>query len=388
MPSLLDTLTPALKVLAEEVDVLPATGVAVEDLQQPDIDEIEDKILDRGFNKIDMIVETPNQDLYRPTPPLPRSERHLFRYFLDGTRQSYFIGTAIEHNRTTPIQLAQIGAAVVRREDDGRLSTVISKRKILLLLSKQQLSDAVWNKLAEACQAHVEHLQLLDISEEDILNGPPLEHIDLRSRGGGKVNYAMHLLEIELADQVQCCEDEWMIVDGSLKFAPSIEAPQVIGVAKSFSKEPQFDLKLGRRREKFNITQLLARLPAEHRTVVFRGYNGRVAFWYVRLREQGQVDYPLMGVVKVELLRKGDEPVDSELADLLSRVLVAERYVTPYGKDRRWHAHLYPIYMAEQVVKNSLLSREVIMGSVRWESLLNRERGIEYGRSNERTASE
>lgn len=375
MRDLLDTLTPALQVLAEEVDVLPATGIAVEDLQQPDIDELEDKILDRGFTKIDMIVESPSQELYRRTPPLPRHERHLFRYFLDGSRQSYFIGTAIEHDRTTPIQLAQVGAAIVHREDDGRLSTVISRRKILLLLSKQQLSDAVWNKLAEACHAHAEHLELVDISEEDILNGPTTEHIDLRSRGGGKVNYAMHKLEIELAEHVPHQPDAWMIVDGSVKFTPSIEAPYVIGVAKSFSKEPQFDLKIGRRHEKFNITQLLARLPAEHRTAVFSGYNGAVAFWYVRLREQGQVDYPLMGVVKVELLRKDDTPVDSELADLLSRALVAERYVTPHGKDRRWHAHLYPIYMAEQVVKNSLLSREVIMASVRWHHLLRNKGG-------------
>lgn len=375
MNTILNKLAPALKVLAEAVDVLPATGVAVEDLQQPDIDELEDKILERGFTKIDMIAEAPGRDLYRPTPPLPRRERHLFRYFLDGSRQSYFIGTAIEHDRTTPIQLAQIGAAIVRREDDGRLSTVISKRKLLLLLSKQQLSDAVWDRLVEACSPHAEHLELLDISEEDSLNGPPTEHIDLRSRGGGKVNYAMHQLEIELADQVPHKPDAWLVVDGSVKFTPSIQAPYVIGVAKSFSKEPQFDLKLGRHREKFNITQLLANLPAEHRTAVFSGYKGTVAFWYVRLREQGQVDYPLMGVVKVELLRKDETPIDTELADLLSRALVAERYVTPHGKDRRWHAHLYPIYMAEQVVKNSLLSREVIMGSIRWHHLLKAKGG-------------
>lgn len=118
-----------------------------------------------------------------------------------------------------------------------------------------------------------------------------------------------------------------------------------------------------------NITQLIADLPAEHRTAVFSAYSGLVAFWYLRLREQGQVDYPLMGVVKVEMLNQGGEAIDTELADMISRALVGERYVTPYGRDSRWHAHLYPIYMAEQVVKNSFLSKEVIVSSINWDIL-------------------
>ncbi len=80
-----------------------------------------------------------------------------------------------------------------------------------------------------------------------------------------------------------------------------------------------------------------------------------MAFWYVRLREQGEVDYPLMGVVKVELPCPDRTPVASELIDLLSSTLVAERNVTPHGRDRRWHRHLYPIFQAEQAITDLAL---------------------------------
>jgi hypothetical protein len=91
-----------------------------------------------------------------------------------------------------------------------------------------------------------------------------------------------------------------------------------------------------------------------------------VVFWYVRLREQRHLDYPLMGVVKAELVNPSQEPVPSELVDELSRALVAERSVTPHGQDRRWHAHIYPIFLAERAVKENLLSREVVQQFLRW----------------------
>jgi hypothetical protein len=78
------------------------------------------------------------------------------------------------------------------------------------------------------------------------------------------------------------------------------------------------------------------------------------------------VDYPLMGVVKVELPCPTQRPVEAELADLLSRTLVAERNVTPHGRDRRWHCHLYPIFLAEQAIKARFYSRDVMAGLIRW----------------------
>jgi hypothetical protein len=82
--------------------------------------------------------------------------------------------------------------------------------------------------------------------------------------------------------------------------------------------------------------------------------------------EQKDVDYPLMGVVKVELPCPDRKPVPANLVDLLSRALVAERSVSPYGLDRRWHCHIYPIFIAEQTIKNRFFSQQVLMGAIRW----------------------
>ena len=79
MANPLSGLKPALEVLARNVDILPATGQAVEDLLRPDHEEVEDSILSREDKRIDVIGERPNRALYVPTPPLPRPERHLFR---------------------------------------------------------------------------------------------------------------------------------------------------------------------------------------------------------------------------------------------------------------------------------------------------------------------
>jgi hypothetical protein len=91
-----------------------------------------------------------------------------------------------------------------------------------------------------------------------------------------------------------------------------------------------------------------------------------VVVWYVRLREQRHLDYPLMGVVKVEFPNPTGEAVPSDLIDMLSSAIVAERQVTPHGKDVRWHAHLYPIYLAEQAVKMGFVSTEVLKAGLKW----------------------
>jgi len=102
---------------------------------------------------------------------------------------------------------------------------------------------------------------------------------------------------------------------------------------------------------------------------VFAARSGAVAVWYVRLREQRHLDYPLMGVVKVELPRHDPSPVPSDLVDRLSSAIVAERQSTPHGRDVRWHAHLYAIFLAEQAVKNGFVSSEVLKAGLRWPEL-------------------
>jgi hypothetical protein len=344
-------LTPALDLLGNNLNILPATGSAVEDLQHPDADEIEDVLINREVGEVTAFAEIPQpsiSNLYRPTPPLSRREKHLFRFFIDGSLRTYFLATGIESTR----------------------SVLDSRHKILLLVPRgsRGVSDTLWTQL-ERLRTSDGFFEPIDVTTPDVISGQdrPDRPVDLRNKAGGKARHRMHRLEIDIIQATDGLRDEdhWLILDGAVKLDEFIKTPFLIGVAKSFRKDPQFYFGR-RRRQRKDVTAILAGLPHAHRTVAFSAHNGQVAFWYVRLREQKELDYPLMGVIKVELPRPDRTPVEAELADLLSRALVAERNVTPYGRDRRWHCHLYPIFIAEQVIKNHFFSQQVLMGAIRW----------------------
>lgn len=373
MPNPLSSITPLLDLLSKEIKILPATGGAVEELQHPDQEEIEDIVINKDVETVTSFAETPEpnpQNIYRKTPLLHRTKNHLFRFFIDGSIRTYFLGTGLEGTRAFPIELAQIGSVVIKREDDGELRVLDHKHRIILLLPKQNqgISDTVWEQIRKLEKP--DNFEVIDFTLPDRLADTKK---DPRDKAGAKARSLMHKLEIELINSTNSFRNEntWLILDGAVKFVEEDiwnswkQNPYLIGVAKSFRKDPMFQF--GKRAsQRKDITSILAGLPHAHRTVAFSAYEGQVAFWYVRLREQRELDYPLMGVVKVELPCPDRKPVPSELADLISSALVAERNVTPYGLDRRWHSSLYPIYIAEQVVKNRFFSREVLMGGIKW----------------------
>lgn len=366
MPNPLRDITPILNLLGEGLRILPATGGATEELLHPDHDEIDDAIANREVDIIESFAEEPEPkypNIYRPTPPLYRKDKHLFRFFIDGSIRVYFLGTGIEGNRSFPIELAQIGSAVVKREDDGKVKVFTHAQKVLLLLPKSGgISDTLWNKII-----NIEKPDWLEIHDYTLPDPYSDTKKDPRDKAGAKARHLMHELEIELIKYTDGIRDEnnWLILDGAVKLTDFIKAPYLIGVAKSFSKNPVFQF--GRRTtQRKDITSILAGLKHAHRTVAFSSHDNQVAFWYVRLREQKEVDYPLMGVVKVELPCPDRKPIPSELADLISRALVAERNVSPYGLDRRWHCSIYPIYIAEQVIKTRFFSKDVLMGCIKW----------------------
>jgi len=372
MPSRSDWINPALKLLSENLDgVLPATGGAVEDMELPDIDEMEDMLINKDNKEITEFLETPTpsiNNIYRPTPPIFRKQNHFYRYFIDGSIRTYYLATGIEGNRSFPIEMAQIGSAVMKRDDNGNVRSLDVQNRILLLIPKGPLgiSDTVWNALKKL-NTPDGFFQVIDTTERNA-NAPQEPTIEnMRTRAGGIARNRMHKLEIaiiEKTDQLRG-EDKWLILDGAVKLDEFINAPYMIGVAKNFRKDPEFRFGKGPNARK-DITSILAGLPYAHRTVAFSSQGRQVAFWYVRLREQKEVDYPLMGVVKVELPRPDRTPVSAEMADLISSTLVAERNVTPHGRDKRWHCHLYPIFQAEQAIKNRFYSSDVLMGMIRW----------------------
>ncbi|MGQ9554659.1 MAG: hypothetical protein ACUVWR_11150 [Anaerolineae bacterium] len=366
-----EALRSVVTLLSDNLTVLPAVGGAVEDLQHPDVEELDDLLVNAETREVTEFLEQPMPtlaELYRPTPPLFRSEHHLYRYFIDGSLRTYYVATGIEGNRSFPIELAQIGATLMRREDDGRVKPLATRHRILLLLPKGQLgvSDTVWASL-KRLNTPDGFFQVVDTTERNANTPEEATVENLRTRAGGIARNRMHRLEIELIGETDGVRDDssWLILDGAVKLDEFIRSPYLIGVAKNFRKDPEFRFGRGRP-TRLDITRLLAGLPYAHRTAAFSSHGGQVAFWYVRLREQKEVDYPLMGVVKVELPRPERSPVAAGLADLISRTLVAERNVTPHGCDKRWHCHLYPIFLAEEAIKSLFYSNDVLMGALRW----------------------
>lgn len=364
-------LQPAITLLSNSLDILPAVGGAVEDLLAPDVDELEDMLVNAESREVTEFLETPTPDvrnLYRPTPPLYRPQKHLYRYFIDGSLRTYYLATGVEGNRSFPIELAQIGAAVMQRDERGTVRPLATQQRILLLLPRGPLgvSDTVWNQLKKL-DASDGSFEVIDTTEKSAMTPTEATVESLRTRAGGIARNRMHRLEIAMIERTDGLrgDDAWLILDGAVKLDEFIKTPHMIGVAKNFRKDPEFRFGRGTGK-RLDITRILAGLPYASRTAAFSAHGGQVAFWYVRLREQREVDYPLMGVVKVELPRPDRTPVTAEEADLLSRALVAERNVTPHGRDNRWHCHLYPIFLAEEAIKNGFYSKDVLMGMIRW----------------------
>jgi len=125
----------ALRVLCTEAQVLPATGQAVVDMVMPDAEEIYDRAISGGA-RVEQLWETDVRGLRRDVRPIPRREEHGFRYFVDGSTKTYFIGTVLEDDRTSPVQLSQVGAAIVQREDDGRVKVAGARHSFLVTVEK------------------------------------------------------------------------------------------------------------------------------------------------------------------------------------------------------------------------------------------------------------
>ncbi len=374
-------LEPALVALSDGPEILPATGQAQEYLQQFDVDEYYDRIRTEDDKKVSEVMESPGGKLYVDVPPLPRTEQHVFQYFVDGSVRTFFLGTLVEHERNTPILLGQIGAAAVKREDDGRVHVAALRKQIILLLNKDQVSDAVWNRAEAALRSTraTVPMRLVDTKEDDQYNSSKSfgNNKEPRSRAAHKANWEMRLLERELVRDLLTEHDatgSYVAIDGGLgkEFKLNEFNRGFLGVVKNFSKEQVFELTSRGRTLRLSLFQLLANLKVNQRTAAFARGDGHVVFWYLRIRPQSHLEYPLMGVIKVEYPNPRRELVDSELINYLSRALVAERSVTPHGKDRRWHAHLYPIYLAEQVIKNGFYSNEVLQAGIKWPGLERR----------------
>jgi hypothetical protein len=302
--------------------------------------------------------------------PLHRKEKHVFRFFLDGSLKTYYLGDYILPAFSFPILVGEIAAACLFRQDDGTLNIPANgfRRRICLLLpNKSLLPDELQRELDELDETFESHDGLkveLQYTEER-------ESKDWRSSLRAKGISEMHNTEIQLAKDIRKDPEEgWLIIDGAIRKEAFLDLKNVIGLAKSFSRFPLFTIE---RNITLDIVKLIADLREGERTLIFRQttkegdsekkVKDKLGFWYLRLRAGKWLENPLQGVVKVEM--KIEENIASsetiELVNEISRALLAERTVSPYPTPR-WHVHIYPIYAAESYIKSNFLSQYYLRG--------------------------
>lgn len=365
------TLQTIMSVVSDQLELIPATEGAIEEMTFVGEEERDDTKLCEENLLVETVLEVPKPIWkYRTVKPIYRAEDHFFRYFMDGSYRHYFLATGLEHDRATPIFLAQIAIVVLQRNSDGRLSIVpeFKYHEWHLLLAKSRISDIAWNRILEATQQAGFNITMQDISETDELTGSLQDGHDLRQRGQTKTRYIMGIREIEIAQHFrESNPGAWLIKDGVISIGAGrrgIQTTKIIGVAKNFTSVQKFFTQDGKTRKNESVVSLLGNLPVDHRTPVYEGYGGKTGFWYVRLRTSLQMLYPLYGVLKVEIPVIESQPLTTDLVDEISGALIGERFVTPYGSDDRWHSHLYPIYQAEHASKQCFYSTEVIQGCI------------------------
>lgn len=228
MTSPLSFLGPAIELIGTNAHVLPATGGAFEDMARPDVEEADDRFLgsktdaQEGFQDF---AETPApdwRDLYRKTPPVFRNEKHVFRYFCDGSIKTYFIGTVIEGERSYPLELTQIGSAIVHRKEDGTLDVAKFERQILLLVPHTGgggISESLFTELRKLANPL---FRVIDVEIPDDLSKA---RQDPRDKAGAKARFEMHLLETRLITEFadRRAPEEWTVIDGGVRRLKSTE---------------------------------------------------------------------------------------------------------------------------------------------------------------------
>ncbi|MEM0135976.1 MAG: hypothetical protein QXU18_12260 [Thermoplasmatales archaeon] len=300
-----------------------------------------EKIVDHGIRDISTVPFQPR--LY---------------YFLDGSLKTKYLGEYIEGDFSFPVIMSQTLCAVVKK-DDTKLLKKAAEQKISIMFPSVD-SGLIPNHL---------YTDLLELNKKWEKDKEPIrieflkkdEVRDIRYSMLGKTRSLMHDLEVSTALSLK--RDKWLVIDGDLQKYNIGTITDVIGLAKSFSREPTFDLGKGGPQ---SITRYLVQLGVGQRTSVFSSNTPDIAFWYIRLRNYPPME-PLGGIVKVEMniknyKMKGEEYLNSEginLVDELSAEIFSLRLPSLYPHPR-WPSFIYPIRVCELIMRSMYINNDVM----------------------------
>ena len=296
---------------------------------------------------------------------------HL-RHFVDGSPRTVNVGFLLgQKGIFCPVALSHVGAAAVAFEN-GRWGKTGFAEKHLILVStdvalgiKVKLSTEKWELEDPLSHMGGRRVSLTDTAE-------------MRAAAVRRARRRMKNCEKELVQTLsERYSEEWIAVDGTLFDIEGysegtlfdIEKEiRVVGISKSFTLDPI--VRKGGKQENIGyLGGLLRNLEVGHRSPVYeltpdKNHRDRYTYmWFIRIHPARQS--PVSGIVKVELPPSkcylDDREELRKTVDGLSHAIFRMR--TPYLYDnRRGESFLYPIYVAETLVKSKLSSVEKLRG--------------------------
>jgi hypothetical protein len=285
-------------------------------------------------------------------------EEERFRFFLDGSIRTKYIGEYVEGSLSFPIVVSEIAVGVVRKDQKKLVPCELLKRLYFIFPHKDSnlVADSTYNRL-EKMQARFE--QTSSFTRIEFLKKADVAG-DVRNSMLGKVRNIMHKMEHEVAQKLPKADSDWLIMDGAIREYEFLHLENTIGVAKSFSRKPVFSIGQGKL---LTLSAYMRNLKDGERSSVFIRNSpndpilNQVMFWYVRIRTFPPME-PLGGIVKIDMkLPKSKElsEKDSEGIDSISSEIFHMKSPTVYPWPR-WPNYIYPIRTAEMYMSSTFLS--------------------------------
>lgn len=282
------------------------------------------------------------------------SYKEKVRFFLDGSLRTKFLGEYIDRDNSFPILAAEVACVTLKRMERSLKTASLAWRLVFIFPHKDTglLADTQYHKLeqlAERLKNADSRFRIEFLKKEDVR--------DVRYSMQGKARDVMHTLEHEVANFIQRRDGEWLIMDGAIRKAEFLSLKDTIGVAKSFSRKPHFEVA----GNTLNITHYLTQIKEGERSAVFKLESApEVVFWYIRIRTFPPME-PLGGFVKVDFKLSNDTltNVDIQLIDEISAEIYSIRNPSVYPYPR-WPSFLYPIRVTEETMTSLFLNEEML----------------------------
>ena len=319
-------------------------------------------------------TETPRAEELHPSQQisdrdrLPKETPDIrIAHFVDGSPRTVNIGFLLGANGIFyPVALSHVGACAVTYDNGRWRETGFVDRHLILVAYKNMgitiNTGGKW-KLEDPT---------------DQINRPinVTDTVEMRGAAVRRARRRMANSEKDLVQKLaQDDPEKWIALDGTLfeieGYSDSeLKDFQVIGISKSFTLDPIVMASNNRTQRRLGyLMDVLTNLPIGSRSPVYKltphmGQPSKYTYmWFVRIHEARQS--PVSGVVKVELppseCYSSDGDVRARTIDALSHTIFRLRY--PYLYDnRRGESFLYPIYVAEALIKGKLDSAEKIRG--------------------------